>query len=79
MFASLMRSGGGDLAAVSKTLGHSSTQQTANTYYDLRAGEKERAVNLLPLLTHEEPTKENEPQPIAGNVIPFRPRRTTAA
>jgi len=48
LFATVMLTGGGDLAAVSKMLGHSSTQQTANTYYELLSGEKERAIGLLP-------------------------------
>ncbi|NCU31988.1 MAG: site-specific integrase [Candidatus Moranbacteria bacterium] len=50
LFASVMLSGGADLAAVSKLLGHASTKMTADTYYQLLKGEKERAVNLLPTI-----------------------------
>jgi integrase len=53
LFASAMLAGGGDLAAVSKLLGHSTTQMTADVYYDLMKGEKARAIGLLPKLTEE--------------------------
>jgi len=39
---------GGDLAAVSKMMGHSTVKLTADTYYHYMEGEKERAVRLLP-------------------------------
>ena len=54
LFASIMLSGGADLAAVSRLLGHSSTHMTANVYYELMRGEKERAVGLLPPVVEEE-------------------------
>jgi site-specific recombinase XerD len=41
LFASVKLSGGADLAAVSKLLGHSNAQQTTNTYYELLKGEKQ--------------------------------------
>ncbi len=53
LFASVMLAGGADLAAVSKLLGHSSTQMTANVYYELMKGEKEKAINLLPDISRE--------------------------
>ncbi len=62
LFASVMLAGGADLAAVSKLLGHSSTQMTADIYYELLKGEKEKAVSLIPPL--EQPTR-------TDNVIPL--------
>jgi integrase len=50
LFASIMLAGGGDLAAVSRLLGHSNTQMTADTYYELLKGEKRRAISILPSL-----------------------------
>jgi integrase len=50
LFATIMLNGGADLAAVSKLLGHSSTQMTSDVYYHLMDGEKQRAINLLPQL-----------------------------
>lgn len=70
LFASLLLSGGADLAAVSKLLGHSSTQQTADTYYELLKGEKERAIALLPSLSDS--SEENEK---ASKVVPFKASR----
>ena len=64
LFASTMLTGGADLAAVSKLLGHSTIQMTANVYYNLQRGEKERAVGLLPSLHGEDKKPEK--------VIPFR-------
>lgn len=49
-----MLTGGADLAAVSMLLGHSTIQMTANVYYNLQKGEKERAVSLLPSLHGED-------------------------
>jgi integrase len=54
LFASVMLAGGADLAAVSKLMGHSTTQMTANVYYELLEGEKRRAVSLLPSLHEDE-------------------------
>jgi len=48
LFATVMIQGGGDLAAVSRLLGHASTHMTADVYYGYLSGEKERAVGLLP-------------------------------
>lgn len=50
LFATTMLSKGGDLAAVSKLMGHSTIKMTADVYYHCQAGEKERAVSLLPSL-----------------------------
>lgn len=50
MFATTMLANGADLAAVSKLMGHSRVTMTANVYYQYMQGEKERAVNLLPVL-----------------------------
>lgn len=38
------------LAAVSKLMGHSTVKMTADVYYHYLEGEKERAVELLPVL-----------------------------
>jgi len=85
LFATVMLAGGADLAAVSKLLGHSTTQETANTYYELLKGEKEKAVSLLPsILSPEQPeaTPTPEPEPhterkqLASKVVPItRARR----
>ena len=64
LFASTLLTGGADLAAVSKLLGHSTIQMTTNVYYNLQRGEKERAVSLLPSLHGEDKKPEK--------VIPFR-------
>lgn len=48
LFASTMLAKGGDLKAVSKLLGHSSTRMTADTYYHELQGEKERALSVKP-------------------------------
>jgi integrase len=58
LFASVMLAKGSDLAAVSKLMGHSSIQQTANVYYELLKGEKERAIATLPSLLDDEPDSE---------------------
>ena len=50
LFATTMLSKGADLAAVSKLLGHSMISTTTSHYYHCLAGEKERAVSLLPEL-----------------------------
>ncbi|WP_319760564.1 tyrosine-type recombinase/integrase [Maridesulfovibrio sp.] len=50
MYATLMMTQGGDLAAVSANLGHSDISLTANTYYQPMEKEKARAANLLPQL-----------------------------
>uniref|UniRef100_B8J487 Integrase family protein n=1 Tax=Desulfovibrio desulfuricans (strain ATCC 27774 / DSM 6949 / MB) TaxID=525146 RepID=B8J487_DESDA len=50
LFASTMLANGGDLKAVSKLLGHSSTRMTADTYYHELQGEKERALSAKPQL-----------------------------
>jgi integrase len=51
LYATTLLSRGGDLVAVSKQMGHSSTVMTANVYYQEMAGERKRAVELLPQLT----------------------------
>jgi integrase len=53
LFATSMLRAGGDLAAVSKLLGHASIKMTADVYYEVMQGERERAVSLLPQLTEE--------------------------
>lgn len=50
LFASTMLANGGDLKAVSKLLGHSTTIMTANVYYHELKGEKERALAVKPRL-----------------------------
>ncbi|WP_449246280.1 tyrosine-type recombinase/integrase [Desulfarculus baarsii] len=62
LFATTLLQGGADLAAVSGLMGHSSTQMTADQYYHLHAGEKRRAVNLLPSLDGEHSGEQNEEQ-----------------
>ncbi|MBI4805883.1 MAG: tyrosine-type recombinase/integrase [Desulfovibrio sp.] len=47
LYATTLLSRGGDLAAVSKQTGHSSTVMTANVYYQEMAGEKKRVAELL--------------------------------
>jgi len=68
LFATVMLSGGADLAAVSKLLGHSSTKMTADVYYELMKGEKAKAVSLLPSITESDDTAEKI-IPFRGNVI----------
>jgi site-specific recombinase XerC len=54
-----MLKGGGDLAAVSKLLGHAKINQTQEAYYELLKGAKEEAVSLLPKIeVKEKPKKE---------------------
>jgi integrase len=48
LFASTLLAKGADLAAVSRILGHADIATTQRSYYHLQAGEKERAVSLLP-------------------------------
>lgn len=48
LFASTMLANGGDLKAVSKLLGHSSTRMTADRYYHELQGEKEKALMVKP-------------------------------
>lgn len=48
LFASAMLVNGGDLKAVSRLLGHSSTRMTADTYYHELEGEKLRALSVKP-------------------------------
>ena len=50
LFASTILANGGDLKAVSKILGHSSTVMTANTYYHELKGEKAVALTRKPIL-----------------------------
>lgn len=50
LFATTMLANGGDLKAVSKLLGHSSTRMTADTYYHELQGEKEKALSVKPRL-----------------------------
>lgn len=51
LFASTILANGGDLKAVSKLLGHSDTQMTANVYYHELKGEKALALTRKPVLT----------------------------
>ncbi len=51
LFASTILANGGDLMAVSKLLGHSSTRMTASTYYHELKGEKATALSRKPVLT----------------------------
>lgn len=51
LFATTILRNGGDLAAVSKLLGHASTKMTADVYYHALASEKRRAIKTLPSLS----------------------------
>lgn len=82
LFASLMLSGGADLAAVSKLLGHASVHMTANQYYDLLKGEKEKAISLLPSITapeNEEAVSNDESPTATGKVISITARKKALA
>lgn len=82
LFASLMLSGGADLAAVSKLLGHASVHMTANQYYDLLKGEKEKAISLLPAITapeNKEAVSNNESLTAPGKVISITARKKALA
>ncbi|MEN6440888.1 MAG: site-specific integrase [Syntrophobacter sp.] len=74
LFATMLLSGGADLAAVSKLLGHSTTYETANTYYELLKGEKERAVSLLPSIKEVERADAEMATEGAKKVVPLRSR-----
>jgi len=50
LFATTILANGGDLKAVSKLLGHASTQMTANVYYHELKGEKAVALSRKPML-----------------------------
>lgn len=50
LFATTLLNEGGDLSAVSKLMGHSSIQMTANNYYHLLGNEKRRTIAKLPQL-----------------------------
>ena len=50
LFATTILANGGDLKAVSKLLGHASTQMTANVYYHELKGEKTAALSRKPKL-----------------------------
>ena len=54
LFASVLLTGGADLQAVSKLMGHASVKMTADQYYHLQRGEKQRAVSMLPKITDRE-------------------------
>lgn len=51
LYATTLLSSGGDLAAVSAQMGHSSVKMTADVYYHEMKGERKRAVERLPSLT----------------------------
>lgn len=57
LFASVMLAGGGDLAAVSRLLGHADIATTQKHYYHLLKGEMERATTLRPALRGKAPKK----------------------
>lgn len=63
LFASVMLTGGGDLAAVSKLLGHASVNTTAAVYYHALQGEKARATALRPTI------RKADPGPAKGEVV----------
>lgn len=54
LFASVLLTGGADLQAVSRLMGHASVKMTADQYYHLQRGEKQRAISLLPKITERE-------------------------
>ena len=51
LFASTILANGGDLKAVSKLLGHSTTKMTADVYYHELKGEKALALTRKPVLS----------------------------
>ena len=59
LYATTLLNAGGDLAAVSALMGHSSTQMTANTYCHVVNGARRRAAALLPSLQPEVRTEED--------------------
>lgn len=63
LFASVILQKGGDLAAVSKLLGHSRIETTQRHYYHLMSGEKKRSVGLLPVITPPPPI-----QPVVAEI-----------
>lgn len=60
LFATMAISEGGDLKAVSMLLGHANTDITANRYYHLLKGQKEKAVELLPALEQNAPPRQEK-------------------
>jgi integrase len=74
LFATTLLQGGADLAAVSGLMGHSSTQMTADQYYHLHAGEKRRAVGLLPGLGDGEHDGEQNGEQIGQKSSPSTPQ-----
>ncbi|MEL7641833.1 MAG: site-specific integrase [Solidesulfovibrio sp.] len=78
LFATTLLREGGDLAAVSKLMGHSSVHMTANQYYHLLGDEKRRTIAKLPSLSPEQQATPPpvQPQPQRGEtskILPFRP------
>lgn len=78
LFATTLLREGGDLAAVSKLMGHSSVHMTANQYYHLLGDEKRRTIAKLPSLSPEQQDAPPpvQPQPQRGEtskILPFRP------
>lgn len=61
LFATVMLTGGGDLAAVSKLLGHASVHTTSTVYYHLLKDEKARATRLRPVVRQAPKNPTNKP------------------
>ena len=68
LFATTLLREGGDVAAVSKLMGHASVKMTVDQYYHLLGGEKRRTIAKLPSLSKPEDAPcpdaaPSEPQP----------------
>ena len=75
LFATVMLTGGADLAAVSKLLGHASVHTTSTVYYHLQKDEKSRATRLRPTVRKAPqeptngPTKDHAKKPRVGQNV----------
>ncbi|KHK01326.1 tyrosine-type recombinase/integrase [Desulfovibrio sp. TomC] len=74
LFATVLLREGGDVAAVSKLMGHASVKMTVDQYYHLLGDEKRRTIAKLPSLTRPE----DAPHPQAAPSEPQPPASTPA-
>lgn len=58
LFATTLLREGGDVAAVSKLMGHASVKMTVDQYYHLLGDEKRRTIAKLPSLSRPEEVEE---------------------